>query len=94
MHIILLKFADNKSAAPKFMDAHNAWISKGFDDGIFQSVGSLDIGGGFILAHGEEHAAVLQRVSEDPFVKNNIVNPEIRKIDVKRSTPQFSHLSD
>lgn len=75
------------------MDAHNAWITNGFEDGVFQSVGSLDVGGGFILAHGEEHKAVLQRVSEDPFMVNGIVQADVYQIDVKRTVPQLHHLA-
>ncbi|MCY0093144.1 YciI family protein [Hoeflea ulvae] len=94
MHIILLKLGENKSAAPQFMEAHNAWIAKGIDDGAFQCVGSLDVGGGFILAHGEESSGVLRRVKEDPFVENNVVTVEIHEIDVKRTTPELAHLAN
>lgn len=93
MHIILLKFGNNKLAASQFMEAHNAWIAKGFDDGIFHSVGSLDIGGGFILAHGEGHQAIMHRVAEDPFVANDIVQAEVHQVDVKRSAPKLAHLA-
>ena len=92
MHIILLKFGDNRSSAPQFMEAHNAWIAKGLSDGIFQCVGSLDVGGGFILAHGEDSGAILQRVKEDPFVEKNVVTAEVHQIDVKRTAPQLDYL--
>lgn len=93
MHIILLKFGDNKSTAPQFMEAHNAWIAKGVADEVFQCVGSLDIGGGFILAHGEDNQSILKRVNEDPFVKNNVVTAEVHQVDVKRTAPQLAHLA-
>jgi len=35
MFIILLKFAENKSKAGEFMDSHNEWIKRGFEDGFF-----------------------------------------------------------
>ena len=41
MFVILLKFSDNKSDAPKFMEAHKAWIDQGLSDGVFLVVGSL-----------------------------------------------------
>ena len=52
MFIVLLKFSDNKAQAGQFMEGHNEWIKRGFDDGIFLVVGSLqpNLGGG-ILAH-------------------------------------------
>jgi len=74
------------------MEAHNAWIAKGFADGVFQCVGSMDVGGGFILAHGEEKDVILQRVMLDPFVEQNIVTAEVYQVDLKRTTPQLAHL--
>jgi len=52
MHIVFLRFSVNRSRAGQFMDAHKAWVKRGFDDGVFQLAGSLepDLGGG-ILAH-------------------------------------------
>ncbi|MCY6379954.1 YciI family protein [Hoeflea prorocentri] len=94
MYAILLKFADNRSNAPLFMEGHNAWIKKGFTDGIFQCVGSLDTGGGFVLAHGEDQEGLSQRVQEDPFVENNVVTAEVHRIDVKRTVPELAHLAE
>lgn len=76
------------------MDQHNAWIARGLADGVFQCVGSLDIGGGFVLAHGEEHESLLQRVQEDPFVENNVVTAEVHRIDVKRTARELAHLAE
>ena len=92
MHVILLKFAENKSAAPDFMEKHNAWIAKGLSEGIFQMVGSLKSGGGFILATGEDEAAIAERVDADPFVQHGIVSAEIQTVDIKRVAPQFQKL--
>ena len=41
MFMVLLKFSENKAQASQFMEAHNAWIKQGFDDGVFLLVGSL-----------------------------------------------------
>ena len=76
------------------MEAHNAWIAKGLADGVFQCVGSLDVGGGFVLAHGEEHEALLRRVRDDPFVENDVVTAEVHRIDVKRTAPALAHLAE
>ncbi|NVK35589.1 MAG: hypothetical protein HWE23_13965 [Rhodobacteraceae bacterium] len=92
MHVILLKFGSNKPAAPQFMQAHNDWVSQGLADGIFQCVGSLDVGGGCILARGEDHDAILRRVNQDPFVENDVVTAEILKVDVNRTSPEWSQL--
>ena len=93
MQIVLLKFGKNKSLAPKYMEAHNKWIQQGFDDGVFHCVGSLDIGGGFILVHGCGLEETKDRVKSDPFVVNNIVDVEINNIDVKRTSSDMAYLS-
>ena len=41
MFIVLLRFSDNKGQAGQFMEGHNEWIKRGFDDGVFLLVGSL-----------------------------------------------------
>ena len=48
MFIVLLKFSDNKVKTGQFMEGHKAWIKRGFDDGVFLLVGSLqpNSGGG------------------------------------------------
>ena len=92
MYIVLLKFADNKSAAPEFMDAHNAWIAQGFAEGVFQCVGSLAAGGGAVIAHGEDAQAFEKRVMADPFVQHGVVSAEIHQVDPKRATPALEFL--
>ena len=93
MHTVLLKFGANKSMAAKFMEGHNSWIAKGFSDSVFQCVGSLDVGGGFILVHGEETETLHRRVNEDPFVVHGVVTAEIHHIDIKRTVPNLDFLT-
>ena len=94
MHIIFLKFGPNKAQASTYMEAHNAWITKGMNEGIFQCVGSLGVGGGFILAHGESDADIKSRVDLDPFVEHGIVTVEINQVNPKRAVPQLEYLID
>jgi uncharacterized protein YciI len=86
MFIVLLKFADNKGQAGQFMEGHKAWIRRGFDDGVFLLVGSLqpNLGGG-ILAHNASLADLQSRVSDDPFVAENVVRAEILEITPSRA---------
>jgi uncharacterized protein YciI len=80
MFVITLRFAD-KTNAPQFMDGHNAWIRRGFDDGIFLLAGSLQPNaGGMILAHNASPAEIAARVQDDPFVAGGVVNAEILAI--------------
>lgn len=93
MHVILLKFAENRASAAAHMAGHNAWIAQGVSDGVFQCVGSLDVGGGFILAHGQDDAGLRQRIAADPFVEHSVVNAEVFQIDVKQAVPELSYLA-
>ena len=81
MFIVLLKFSDNKTLARQFMEGHKAWISRGFEDGVFLLTGSIQPNsGGGIVAHNTSLPELQKRVSDDPFVIENIVGAEIIEI--------------
>ncbi len=93
MFVVLLKFSDNKGQAGQFMDGHNAWIKRGFDDGVFLVVGSLQpsLGGG-ILAHNTSLPDLQARVNDDPFVAENIVSAEILEIAPAKTDERLEFL--
>ena len=78
MFFVLLRFSSNKNQARQFMEAHNAWIKRGFDDGVFLLVGSLppNTGGG-IVAHNTSRSDLQSRVNGDPFAAQEVVSAEI-----------------
>ena len=81
MFVVLLRFSANKGQAGQFMDGHNQWIKRGFDDQVFLVVGSLQPNqGGAILAHNTTMADLDARVQQDPFVAEGIVSAEIMEI--------------
>jgi len=92
MHLILLKFSDNKARAGDFMDGHKAWIERGFADGIFLMSGSLQSGGGVVLAHGLSTEGIEARVNDDPFVAENVVRAEIHAVDPSRADARLNFL--
>jgi uncharacterized protein YciI len=93
MFITLLKFAENRGAAPEFMAAHNEWLAKGFADGVFLCVGPLSpAAGGAILAHGESREDYEARVAADPFVVQGVVAAEIYEVDPKRTSAPLDFL--
>ena len=95
MFVVLLKFADNRSQASQFMDSHNAWLQRGFDDGVFVLAGSLQPGrGGAIVAQGTELADLQRRVEEDPFVRRGVVAAEILEIAPGKADPRLAFLLD
>lgn len=93
MYIVLLKFAENKALARQFMEAHNAWIKAGFDDGVFLLTGSLEGGqGGTVLAHGLARDALEERVAADPFVREGVVAAEIVQIAPAKADERLGFL--
>ncbi|WP_087017184.1 YciI family protein [Thaumasiovibrio subtropicus] len=93
MHVVLLKFAENKILASQFMDAHKNWIQQGIDDGVFLVVGSITDGsGGTILAHDIERDALVARVKQDPFVERDIVSAEIISVSANHLDPRLAFL--
>ena len=93
MFVVLLKFGDNKSKAGQFMDGHKDWIKRGFDDGVFLIVGSLqpNLGGG-IVAHNTSLPELQSRVNDDPFVAENVVSAEILEIAPSRADERLGFL--
>ena len=95
MFIVLLKFSDNKGQAGQLMDGHNHWIKRGFDDGVFLLVGSIqpNMGGG-IVAHNTTLSDLQTRVNDDPFVAENVVSAEIIEISPKKVDERLTFLLD
>ena len=95
MFVVLLKFAGNKAQAGQFMDGHKQWIQRGFDDGVFLVVGSLQPNqGGGIVAHNTSLPDLQRRVNDDPFVAEQVVDVEILEITPARSDPRLQFLLD
>lgn len=93
MFIVTLRFSANKAKATAFMDGHNAWIQRGFDDGVFLLTGSLQpSAGGAVLAHNVSRADLESRVKDDPFVAEDIVSAEIVEITPGRTDERLSFL--
>jgi uncharacterized protein YciI len=92
MFVITLRFAD-KTKAPQLMDEHNAWIKRGFEDGVFLMVGSLQPNaGGAILAHNATSEEIMARVNDDPFVANGVVRAEVMTITPNRIDERLAFL--
>ncbi|MEK7260852.1 MAG: hypothetical protein AAB068_02310 [Pseudomonadota bacterium] len=93
MFIVLLKFSGNKSQAGQFMEGHKEWIKRGFDDGVFVLVGSLQPNlGGAILAHNTSLSDLQARVNDDPFVAQNVVSAEIIEITPSKTDERLKFL--
>ncbi len=95
MFIVLLKFSDNKNKASQFMEGHKEWIKRGFDDGVFLLVGSLqpNLGGG-IVSHNTSLSDLQSRVNTDPFVAEKVVIAEILEITPAKADARLEFLLD
>ncbi len=93
MYAVFLAFGPNRSAAPAHMAAHNDWIRKGFEDGVFLMTGSLVPGkGGMVLAHQISRTDLEARIAGDPFVREKIVSAEIHEIQPSRLDERLAFL--
>lgn len=81
MYLVFLKFSDNKSLAPKYMQMHNDWINEHTHSGKFLMVGTLEPKqGGCIFAECKSMDEIKQLIANDPFVANDVVKPEILQV--------------
>lgn len=94
MFVVLLKFSRNKGQSSQFMEGHKEWIKRGFDDGVFLLVGSLqpNLGGG-ILAHNTSLPDLQSRVNDDPFVTESVVSAEILEIAPSRTDERLKFIA-
>ncbi|MFZ5733408.1 MAG: YciI family protein [Pseudomonadota bacterium] len=94
MFIVTLRFGANKARATEFMPQHNDWIQRGFEDGVFALVGSLQPNaGGAILAHGATRSELEERIKADPFVAHGIVSADIMEIRTSRADERLQFLA-
>jgi len=94
MFMVLLKFTGDKGRAGQLMEGHKRWIERGFADGVFTLVGSLQpSAGGAVLAHGVSRSDLEARVNEDPFVVEKVVSAEVLEITPSRADERLRFLS-
>lgn len=75
------------------MDGHNAWIKRGFDDGVFLVVGGIQPSmGGCIVAHDTTRSELQARVDDDPFVAEDIVTAEILEVSPAKTDNRLAFL--
>ncbi|SDX66612.1 YciI family protein [Litoreibacter albidus] len=93
MYIITLNLTEKKGEAAAHMAAHNEWIAKGFEDGVFLLVGGLKPqGGGAILATCDDRSEIEARMAADPFVREGIATAQIQEVSPARADQRLSSL--
>ena len=92
MFIVLLRFSNAMSRASELMAAHNEWIKRGLDEGVFLLVGSIQPNlGGAVLAHAPRDE-LEQRVRSDPFVAHDVVKAEVIEVSPSKTDPRLAFL--
>ncbi|BAK75234.1 YCII-related protein [Pseudogulbenkiania sp. NH8B] len=77
MFIVSLSYTAPLAAVDALLDAHVAWLQRGYADGAFLASGrKVPRNGGVILARGER-AALEQRLAEDPFAQAGLAQYDI-----------------
>lgn len=93
MFVVQLRFTRAQNRAPQFMDDHNAWLRKGFEDGVFLLSGSIPPKtGGAIIVDGLPLDELQELLDTDPFVAEGIVTPEIVEISPGRADERLAFL--
>jgi uncharacterized protein YciI len=93
MFVVTLEFSDNKGNAGQFMQGHNEWLRRGFDDGVFLLAGSLQPNrGGAIVAHSTSLPDLQSRVNTDPFVVEGVVKAKILEIAPSKTDTRLDFL--
>jgi uncharacterized protein YciI len=93
MFVVLLRFARNRDQVSQFMEGHRKWIQRGFDEGVFLLVGSLQPAlGGAIVAANTSLSDLQSRVQEDPFVANEVASAEVLEIAPSRADERLAFL--
>jgi hypothetical protein len=93
LFLVLLRFSTNRAQASQFMDGHNAWIMRGFEDGVFLLTGSAQpAAGGVIFAHNTSRAELETRLQKDPFVAGGVVTAEVLHIAPGRTDERLAFL--
>lgn len=94
MFVVTLKFSKNRNRAGELMAEHKAWIQRGFDQGFFLMVGSLQPSqGGGILAHQVSRDDLERFVSTDPFVAEEVVSADVLEITPARLDERLNFLA-
>ncbi len=92
MFVVLLRFVEGRDPS-EHLPGHNAWIERGFADGVFLTVGTLVGGGGAVIASGEDRPDLDARVAADPLVAQGVVTAEVVEFSPARVDPRLAFVA-
>ncbi|GAB4093621.1 YciI family protein [Flaviaesturariibacter terrae] len=90
MFLINLTYRVSPDVVDTHLDAHRAFLDRGYAAGIFIFSGPKEPrSGGIILARGD-YDSVLRLISEDPFYVNSIAEYHVQEFQPTKWDPGFS----
>ena len=93
MFILSLTYIAPLSAVDAHIEPHMAWVTRGYDEGIFLASGRKEPRtGGVILAMGERNQ-LEALVATDPFVLAAVAEYEITQVALSRTVPGLEGLT-
>jgi uncharacterized protein YciI len=93
VYLIILDYLVPLAEVDAQLEAHRAWVDRGFADGVFLLSGPcIPREGGAIVAHGEDRAAIEARVAADPFHTAQVARHRIVEVAARRADPRLSFL--
>jgi uncharacterized protein YciI len=95
MFIVILRYTAPTAELDRVVEAHRAWVSQGFADGVFLLSGPQNPRtGGAILAHGLSRSELEARLTQDPFNKGKLADYEVIELAPRAADPRLAFLVD
>ncbi|CCN33755.1 conserved hypothetical protein [Vibrio nigripulchritudo SO65] len=93
MFVVSLKLTGAMELAKQHMQSHKAWLDEGIKNGTFILVGNLKPGpGGALFVQGINREELEAKLSEDPFVREKIVEVSIIEIEAHTASDSLNCL--
>ena len=84
MNVLIVNYIKQSEEVKPHIDAHNIWVKKYFDEGIFMAAGPKKSKlGGVILAKTIDKSKLLKILAEDSYVQYDVAEYQIIEVDFK-----------
>lgn len=84
MFLLVVNYTQSPAKVEPFIPAHGEWVKKHIDAGLFLFAGPKKSGlGGIIVTKSMEKSALMEILSEDSYVKADVVDYQIVDFDCR-----------
>ena len=95
MFIILLTYTKPLAEVDQHLAAHQAWVKRGFDDGLLLASGGRKPRiGGVLIGQGLDRAGIEALAVTDPFVVEGVATAEVIEFRPSRLDPRLAFLEE